>query len=67
MSENSNQQIGKKRSRARETWRRLKKSRSAMIGLALVIIIIVLALTAPLFIDYDTQVISQNIANRLQI
>ena len=37
-----------------------------MIGLALVIIIIVLALTAPLFIDYDTQVISQNIANRLQ-
>jgi len=37
-----------------------------MIGLALVIIIVTLALAAPLFIDYDTQVIAQSIADRLQ-
>ena len=65
MSENANRQAGKKRSRANETWRRLKKSRSAMIGLTLVIIILILALGAPLFIDYDAQVISQDIPNRL--
>lgn len=63
---NNNQQVGKKRSRAKETWRRLKKSKSAMIGLVLVIAIIVLALSAPLFIDYETQVVNQSIAERLQ-
>jgi len=65
MSENVNQQVGKKRSRVKETWRRLKKSRSAMIGLALVALILVFALATPLFIDYDTQVIMQDIPNRL--
>ncbi len=66
MSTNSKPQVGKKRSRAAETWRRLKKNRNAMIGLSLIIIIIVVALAAPLFIDYETQVINQNIAERLQ-
>ena len=40
----NHEQIGKKRSRFKETWRRLKKSRNAMIGLALITIIIVAAL-----------------------
>lgn len=66
MSNTANPEVGKKRSRAKETWRRLKKSKSAMIGLTLVIIIVILALAAPLFIDYNTQVINQSIANRLQ-
>lgn len=62
----SSQQIGKGRSRWKETWRRLKKSRNAMLGLTLIIIIVVAALAAPIFFDYDTQVIQQNIAQRLQ-
>ena len=62
----NHEQIGKKRSRFKETWRRLKKSRNAMIGLALITIIIVAALIAPFIFDYDTQVIMQNIPERLQ-
>lgn len=57
---------GKKRSPAKETWRRLKKSRNAMIGLTLIIVIVVIALIAPFFFDYETQVIQQNIPERLQ-
>ena len=62
----NHEQIGKKRSRFKETWRRLKKSRNAMIGLALITIIIVAALITPFIFDYDTQVIMQNIPERLQ-
>ncbi len=62
----NHEQIGKKRSRFKETWRRLKKSRNAMIGLALITIIIVAALIAPFIFDYDTQVVMQNIPERLQ-
>ena len=62
----NHEQVGKKRSRFKETWRRLKKSRNAMIGLALITIIILAALIAPLLFDYDTQVIQQNIPERLQ-
>lgn len=63
----NHEQVGKKRSRFKETWRRLKKSRNAMIGLALITIIILAALIAPLLFDYDTQVIQQNIPERLQV
>ena len=59
-------QVGKKRSRAKETWRRMKKNSNSMIGLVLVILIIILALSAPLIYDYDTEVISQNVKERLQ-
>ena len=62
----NHEQIGKKRSRFKENWRRLKKSRNAMIGLTLIAIIIIAALIAPLIFDYDTQVIQQNIPERLQ-
>lgn len=62
----SNNQVGKKRSQWKETWRRLKKSKNAMIGLALIFIIIAAALVAPLIFDYETEVIQQNISERLQ-
>ena len=62
----NNQQVGKKRSQWKETWRRLKKSRNAMIGLVLIFIIIAAALIAPLIFDYETEVIAQNISERLQ-
>ena len=58
--------VGKKRSPLKETWRRLKKSRNAMIGLTLIIVIAAAALIAPLIFDYETQVIQQNIPERLQ-
>ena len=46
----NHEQIGKKRSRFKETWRRLKKSRNAMIGLTLIAIIIIAISTSIIFI-----------------
>ena len=62
----NNQQVGKKRSQWKETWRRLKKSRNAMIGLVLIFIIIAAAHIAPFIFDYETEVIAKNISERLQ-
>ncbi len=44
------------RSQGREIWRRLTKNKGAMIGLAIIIILTILAWTVDLFIDYDTQI-----------
>ena len=56
----------KKRSQFEEVWRRLKKNKMAMIGLALVIFLILLAVFADFIFDYDSVVIKQNTAIRLQ-
>ncbi len=49
-----------------EVIQRLAKNKAAMIGLAIVILLIVLALTAPLFYDYEQDIIKQNIPERFQ-
>ena len=56
----------KKRSQFEEVWRRLKKNKMAMIGLALVVFLILLAVFADFIFDYDSVVIKQNTAIRLQ-
>lgn len=50
----------KKVSRFRELWHRLSKNKGAMLGLAFIVILVVVALTADLWIDYETQVIAIN-------
>lgn len=55
----------KKRSQAQEVWMRLRKNRQAMLGLAVFLVIAAVALTAPLYINYDEQVVRQDIASRL--
>lgn len=55
-----------KRSTAAEFWHRLKRNKGAMIGLVLAVCIILIALIAPLIFDYETQVINQNIPNKLK-
>lgn len=55
-----------RRSKFKEVWRRLKKSRTAMIGLVILIVISAAALIGPMFIDYEQDVIKQNIRERLQ-
>lgn len=57
--------IVKKRSQAEEVWLRLRKNRQAMLGLIVFICIVLIAITAPLYIDYDSQVVSQDIGNKL--
>jgi len=56
----------KKRSQFEEVWRRLRKNRMAMFGLALVIFLILLAVFADFLFDYDAVVIKQNTQIRLQ-
>lgn len=56
----------KKRSQFEEVWRRLKKNKMAMIGLAIVVLLVVMAIFADFLFDYNDVVIKQNTAIRLQ-
>ncbi len=49
-----------------EVMQRLARNKTAMVGLAIVILLIAAAITAPFFYDYDEVIIKQNISNRLQ-
>ena len=55
-----------KRSQSAEIWHRLRKNKGAMLGLAIMIAIILIAIGSNISLDYDTDVIGQNVAERLQ-
>lgn len=55
----------KKMSRSKETWLRIKKSKSAMLGLAVMSIIIFIAIFADVLVDYQGQVVVPNIKNKM--
>ena len=54
----------RKKSRFTETWRRLKKNRLAMVGLAIIIFLILSAVLAPILAPYDPA--AQDLMNSLQ-
>ena len=56
----------KKRSQFEEVWRRLRKNKMAMVGLAIVVFLVLLAVFADFLFDYEEIVIKQNTAIRLQ-
>ena len=56
----------KKRGQFKETWRRLKKNRMAMIGLTVVVFLVLISIFADVLFDYDTVVIKQTTQIRLQ-
>ncbi len=56
----------KKRSQWAEVWRRLKKNKMAMLGLAILAVLILGAVFAPWIADYDEVVIKLDLVNRLQ-
>lgn len=56
----------KKHSGLYEILRRLCKNKFAMAGLIVLLIIILIAIFAPVFLDYENDVIKQNIKERLQ-
>ena len=60
-------QIKKKKRKGRwsEVWRRLKKSKSAMIGMVVMCIFLLVAIFAGFIADYETEVIAQNSSQRL--
>ena len=62
----SNTKGSKKRSFMSEMWRNYKKNPSAMIGLAIVIVIIIVAIIAQFALDYNEDIVKQNMKERLQ-
>jgi len=56
----------KKRTQGQEVWRRFKKNKGAMGGLFLIVILVLLAIFVPVFVDYETQVVGVNAMERLQ-
>ena len=66
MNVNATPQAFVKKSLSRIVWNRLKKNRIAMFGLVIIIILLLITIFVDFFIDYDTEVIKQNIGDRLQ-
>ena len=56
----------KGRTMFQETWHRLMKNKGAVIGMAFLAFLVVVALVSPFVFDYETDVIGQNLANKLQ-
>ena len=56
----------KKQSKVLDVWRRLRKNRGAIIGLIIILVIILTAVLCPLFLDYEQDIVKQNISERLQ-
>lgn len=55
----------KRRTRAQEIWRRLLKNKGAVVGMVFLAALVTVALLAPVIFDYETDVIGQNIRERL--
>lgn len=62
----SNYKPAKKRSQFSEVWMRLKRNKMAMLGLAILIVLALLAIFAEQIAGYETKVIAQDVSNRLQ-
>ena len=56
----------KKKSQFFEVWRRFKRNKTAIIGLIIFIFLGLIALTAPIIFDYQTDVIGINVQERLR-
>lgn len=56
----------KKRSQIVEIWQRLTRNKMAMLGLAILLLLIGLAVLAPVLFDYEKMVVAQDLSIRLQ-
>ena len=56
----------KKRSQLKSIWFRFRKNKLAMFGLILFLALVIMAVSASVFLDYDTDVIGQHMKERLQ-
>lgn len=66
MAETIQRKKVKKRSQLKALWFQYRKNKLAMFGLILMGLMLLTALCAGIFLDYDTQVIGQSIRQRLQ-
>ncbi len=65
-SKKQEEQPLKSRTLLQETWRRLLKNKGAVVGMVFLLCLIAAAILSGFIFDYDTQVIGQNIKERLQ-
>lgn len=56
----------KKKSQWLDVWKRLKKSRTAVVGLILIAMFLMLAVFAPFIADYEQDALGMNVKERLQ-
>lgn len=56
----------KRRSQMGEVWHRLKKNKGAMLGLVIVVLLVISAITAGFVYDFDNDIVAMNIPERLQ-
>ncbi|MBF4695545.1 ABC transporter permease [Fusibacter ferrireducens] len=56
----------KKQNQLKEIWHRLKKNKTSVLGLVIIGFIIILSIASGFIYDYDKDIISQNISERLQ-
>lgn len=56
----------KSRSQGAEIWRRLKVNKGAMLGMAIVIVLVIIAFSVDFIYDYQEDVISQHLTERLK-
>ncbi len=57
----------KKRTQFHEIWYRFTRNRMGVLGLIIILIIVIAALLAPLFLDYNQAAIGMNVKERLQM
>lgn len=60
-----NKKTSKKNSQVKEIWRRFKKSKTAMLGLVLLVLVLLMAIFADVIVPYQ-EAVTQDPANRLQ-
>lgn len=66
MSDTNTKKLKRKsRSMLQETWRRLIKNKGAIIGMVFLAVLIIAAIVSPLIFNYETDVIGQNMSERL--
>ena len=56
----------KKRSTFDSIWRQLRKNKGAIVGMILLVVIIIIALVSPYIFNYETDVIANNVKERMQ-
>jgi peptide/nickel transport system permease protein len=62
-----NSPVRRKRiSRRQDAWHRMRKSKTAILGLIIMLLIVMVALLAPVLVDYEQDCIKPNISARFQ-
>lgn len=66
-AERGNEQVSvKKKSQMADVWKRLCRNKTALLGLVIVILLVLIGILSPIVFDYETQVIKTDYSSTLQ-